>query len=197
MAYKLVKEVLDHAPEMTPAERLLLVCIAEECRGTNRIREIRSEVLQRRTGLGPRALRDAVGRLDTRGIKVRMRLSTDKHGKPVYAVPGRVCQWILPVFPPPAGCDCETCSAEGEPERLLPDEEEAQRQQAEPGLREGEPERRQTEPELPPNHPFRFPSGGTRAEMIEHCRTVNNHRTAVLARQRVSSGVPFEGTPSS
>jgi hypothetical protein len=197
MAYKLVKEVLDHAPDMTPAERLLLVCIAEECRGANRIREIPSEVLQRRTGLGGRGLRDTVGRLDARGIKVRLRLSVDKHGKPVYAVPGRVCQWILPEFPPPAGCACDTCSAEVEPGRLLPEEEEAPRQQAEPQLQEAEPQRRQAEPQLPPNHPFQFPSGGSRAEMIEHCRTVNTRRTAELARQRVSSGVPSKDTVSS
>lgn len=194
MAYKLVKEVLDHAPDMTPAERLVLVCIAEECRGANRIREIPSEVLQRRTGLGARGLRDACTRLDTRGIKVRLRLSVDKHGQPVYAVPGRVCQWILPEFTAPAGCDCETCSAEAEPGRLHPEKEEPELHQAEPQLQQGEPQRRQAEPQLPPNHPFQFPSGGGRAEMIEHCRSVNNHRTQTLARQRVSSGVPSKDT---
>lgn len=194
MAYKLVKEVLDHAPEMTPAERLVLVCIAEECRGNNRTREIPSEVLQRRTGLGARGLRDACTRLDARKIKVRVRLSVDHRGQPVYAVPGRVCQWILPVFDAPPGCVCETCSAEAEPGRLLPDEEEAQRQQAAPGLQEAEPQRRQAEPQLPPNHPFQFPSGGDRQAMIEHCRAVNTHKAQQLARQRVSSDVPLRDT---
>lgn len=197
MAYKLVKEVLDHAPDMTPAERLVLVCIAEECRGTNRTREIRSEVLQRRTCLGARGLREACARLESRGIKVRLRLSIDKHGQPVYAVPGRVCQWILPEFPPPKGCPCDTCSSEAESGRLLPDEEEPQRQQAEPGLREGEPQLRQAEPQLPPNHPYQFPSGGSRQDMINFARAVNTAKTQQLARQRVSSDVPLKGTPSS
>jgi hypothetical protein len=194
MAYKLVKEVLDHAPDMTPAERLLLVCIAEECRGTNRLREIASEVLQRRTGLGARGLRDACTRLEARGFKVRVRFSTDKHGQPVYAVPGRVCQWLLPVFDPPKGCDCETCSTEGEPGRLLPEEEEPQRRQAEPQLHEEEPQRRQAEPQLLPNHPFQFPSDGDRSAMIEHIRLINTRRTQELARQRMSSDVPLKGT---
>lgn len=194
MAYKLVKEVLDHAPDMTPAERLLLVCIAEECRGANRLREIRSEVLQRRTGLGARGLREVCARLEARGFKVRVRLSVDKHGQPVYAVPGRVCQWLLPVFEPPKGCDCEACSAEAEPERLLPDEEESQRQLAEPERQLAESQRRQAEPELPPNHPFQFPSGGDRSEMIEHIRLINTRRMQVLARQRMSSDVPLKGT---
>lgn len=195
MAYKLVKEVLDHAPDMTPAERLVLVCIAEECRGANRVREIPSEVLQRRTGLGARGLRDACTRLDSRGIKVRMRLSTDRNGQPVYAVPGRVCQWILPVFDAPKGCACDTCSDEVEPGLLHRQEEEPERQQAEPGLHEAEPQLRQAEPQLPPNHPFQFPSGGTREDMIAFARAVNTHKTQQLARQRVSSGVPLVSTP--
>lgn len=195
MAYKLVKEVLDHAPEMTPAERLLLVCIAEECRGANRLREITSEVLQRRTGLGPRGLRDVCTRLETRGFKVRVKLSTDHRGQPVYAVPGRVCQWLLPVFDAPKGCMCDTCSAEEESGRLLPDEEEAERRQAAPPLREEEPQRRQAEPPLPPNHPFQFPSDGDRQAMIDYMRLINTTKTQELARQRVSSGVPSKDTP--
>lgn len=51
MAYQLVQEVLDHAPPMTAAERLILVAIAEEIRSTtNRRCEIDTESLCRRTG---------------------------------------------------------------------------------------------------------------------------------------------------
>ena len=110
MAYELVAEVLDHAPEgLDPAERLVLLCIAEECRGSSRIRDIPAERIRRRTGLGDRGLRHVCERLAAAGLKVRVALSLDRHGKPVYALTGKVCRWILPPLPAPADCGCARC----------------------------------------------------------------------------------------
>lgn len=196
MAYELVQEVLDHAPEdLDPGARLVLVCIAEECRGGSRMREIPSERLQRRTGLGARGLRDACKRLEARGIKVRVAMSVDRHNKPVYAVPGRSCQWVLPPLAPPDGCMCMPCSHKEEAKRLLREEEERQLQQAEPQLQQTEPQRRQAEPQLPPNHPFPFPSGGTVTDIRAYARAVAAKAQRDPARRLPSSGVPFVGTP--
>lgn len=110
MAYELVAEVLDHAPAgLDPAERLVLLCIAEECRGNTRVRDIPAERIRRRTGLGERGLRHVCERLAAAGLKVRVALSLDRHGKPVYALTGKVCRWILPPLPIPDNCDCARC----------------------------------------------------------------------------------------
>lgn len=120
VAYELVKEVLDHAPaDLDPAARLILVCIAEECRGGSRMRDIPTETLNRRTGLGERGLRHALERLATAGIRVRVALAHDKHSRPLYALTGRVCRWVLPPFDAPAGCTCDTCSQGADP-KVLP-----------------------------------------------------------------------------
>lgn len=124
MAYELVEEVLDHAPpELDPGARLLLVCIAEECRGGARIRDIPAADLRRRTGLGERGLRHACDRLEAAGLKVRVALALDKHGRPVYALTGKVCRWVLPPMPKPANCPCARCV--GADVEGLPREEEA------------------------------------------------------------------------
>ena len=198
MAYELVREVFDHAPEMTPAERLLLVAIAEECRSSSRIREIPTEVLLRRTCLEPRGLRDAVARLDARGIKVRIALSLDRRGKPVYAVPGKPCRWILPPFPGKPGCRCIACSSKAEPQLPLQTEEEPERQQTELQRQQTELQLRQTEPQRRHLHTIPFPSGGDRQAMIEHIRAVTAQATAARhTGRKMSTGVPSEDTGSS
>ncbi|WKU03731.1 hypothetical protein [Micromonospora sp. HUAS LYJ1] len=117
MAYQLVQEVLDHAPPMTAAERLVLVAIAEEIRSTvARKCELDTESLCRRTGgLDPSKVRAALRRLKDREIEVRIALGTDRAGNPVYAYRGQVPRYQLPVFPPPPGCGCGDCRFQDEP----------------------------------------------------------------------------------
>lgn len=117
MAYQLVQEVLDHAPPMTAAERLVLVAIAEEIRSTVvRKCELDTEALCRRTGgLDPSKVRAALRRLKDRDIDVRVALGVDRAGKPVYAYRGQVPRYQLPVFPPPPGCGCRSCLFQDEP----------------------------------------------------------------------------------
>lgn len=110
MAYELVEDVLDHAPEgMSVAERLILVCIAEEARKGTRMAEIPQARLRKRTGLGEEGLKTAIRRLRDRGYEVRVPFAKDRHGKPIYAIPGRTCTYLVPAFDRPIGCDCRRC----------------------------------------------------------------------------------------
>lgn len=126
MAYDLVKEVLDHAPaDLDPTARLVLVCIAEECRGGSRMRDIPAEDICRRAGIEPRGLRHVCDRLKAAGLEVRVALGIDKRQRPVYALTGKVCRWILPPMPKPANCPCRRCE-EADTEVLLREEEDAE-----------------------------------------------------------------------
>lgn len=156
MAYELVEEVLDHAPAMTAAERLILVCIAEKARLPERAAKITGEELARRTGgsIGERGIRQALTRLAERGLEVRVPIGYDKHGGPVYAVPGRVRHFHVPHFrPAPGDCRCHGCRALDRAVFLSSNEAEAQFPLpiAEGG--EEEPQCRLAEPQ--------FPLGGT------------------------------------
>jgi len=109
--YQLVAEVLDHAPAgLDPAAVLLLLALAEDTRSVGEIREIPTETLCRRTRVDSRGLRHIVDRLRRAGIEVRVPIGTDRRGKPLYAVPGRAPQWVLPPLPGPPGCQCRTCA---------------------------------------------------------------------------------------
>ncbi|MDG4832402.1 hypothetical protein O7627_24285 [Solwaraspora sp. WMMD1047] len=110
MSYQLVAEVLDHAPPMTAAERLVLVAIAERARTATRECDLDTATLERRTGgLDPSNVRAALRRLAGRGIEVRVSLGTDRTGRPVYAFRGQVPRYRLPSLPVPPGCRCDTC----------------------------------------------------------------------------------------
>lgn len=112
MAYELVEEVFDHAPPMSPTERVILVCIAEKSRLPGRDAQISGEVLARRIGgeVGERGIRQALTRLAERGFEVRVPIAYDKRGEPLYAVPGRVRHFRVPHFrPAPADCACFGC----------------------------------------------------------------------------------------
>lgn len=110
MSYELVEDVLNHAPPMTAAERLLLVSIAERTRVRHQPWSIDSTVLYRYTGLSPRGFRDVLQRLAERGLDVRVPLGTGKNGSPYYAVPGVSPRYRLPMLEPPANCPCDRCT---------------------------------------------------------------------------------------
>ena len=110
MAYQLVAEVLDHAPaDLTPAERLALVAIAEWVRAGSRRCARPAGDLAARVGVSPESIGKVLLRLKRHGLEVRVAIGKDKHGEAVYAVPGRVSTFELPPLPAPAGCSCQTC----------------------------------------------------------------------------------------
>jgi hypothetical protein len=110
MAYELVTEVFDHAPDMTPAERCVLLAIAEKSRVYERAAAIDGAVMLRRCCVDERGLRHALVRLAERGLEVREPIGQDRLGRPVYAVPGRSRVFSLPHLTPAAGlCRCYRC----------------------------------------------------------------------------------------
>lgn len=115
MSYRQVAAVLDHAPaSLTPTEVLILVAIAEQLRGPGDTRQIGVDELARRSRLGKSALRDAITRLAGRGIRIRIPVGMDRHGRPLYAVPGIAPRWTVPDFQAPAGCGCQGCREGGD-----------------------------------------------------------------------------------
>ncbi|ANZ35320.1 hypothetical protein BBK82_03695 [Lentzea guizhouensis] len=115
MTWQLVEEVLDHAPaDLTPAETLLLVVIAEYCGADPRLdaRECDCSTadLARRMKLKINGVQEVLRRLaKERKLDVRVPLGEDKNGSPVYAFRGRVPRYRMPEFPAPEGCPCRTC----------------------------------------------------------------------------------------
>jgi hypothetical protein len=110
VSYQLVAEVLDHAPAMTAAERLVLVGIAERARTNTRECELDMPTLQRRAGgLDASNVRAALRRLAERGIEVRVAAGKDRRGRPVFAYRGQAPRYRLPSFPAPYGCRCDLC----------------------------------------------------------------------------------------
>ena len=107
MSHVLVSEVLDHAPaQLTALERLVLVVIAEAAQEVDRpgcpAREAYPSMatLARRTGSAPTSVRSALQRLAERGLEVRVPLTTDSAGRPVYAFRGRATRYRLPRMRP-------------------------------------------------------------------------------------------------
>lgn len=99
MGVRLIVEVLDHAPpDLTPAERLVLVVLAESANDTTREAWPGMEALTRRSGLTERGVRAALTRLAKRGHEVRVALGKDKNGRPVYSCPGKRTTYRLPRF---------------------------------------------------------------------------------------------------
>jgi hypothetical protein len=184
MAYELVAEVLDHAPaDLGPAERLVLICIAEECRGNTRVRDIAAETIRRRTGLGERGLRHACERLAAAGLKVRVALSIDRHGKPVYALTGKVCRWILPPFPIPDKCPCARC--EGADSQVLRNEgEDSEGRTPDGDVRTPDGKGNPAGRTGPPKPSIPFPSGADVITVREYARTVAATAAAARALER-------------
>jgi len=99
MGVRLIREVLDHAPaDLTPAERLLLVVLAENANDTTREAWPGMDVLAHRTGLTPDGVSKVLFRLARRGLEVRVPLCTDRRGRLVFAVRGRRTTYRLPGF---------------------------------------------------------------------------------------------------
>lgn len=100
MGYRLYRHVLDHAPaDLTSGERLLLLVIADDANDDTRLGRPGTDLLTHRTGMGARGLRSAFTRLAERGYELRVPITKDENGRPVYAVRGRRTTYRVPVFP--------------------------------------------------------------------------------------------------
>lgn len=108
MAVSLIVEVMDFATgsDLTPAERYILVTIAEQAHAETRRawqeyggNGKRRWVLHERVGLSETGLRTALQRLAGRGLEVRVALGTDARGRPFYAAHGHQTTYRLPVLP--------------------------------------------------------------------------------------------------
>jgi hypothetical protein len=99
VSIELIVEMLDHAPaELTPAERLLLVAIAEKANEQTRMSWPGMDTLTQRTGLGDRQVRRMLADLAARGYELRVPIGVDKHGMPVFASKGRRTVYRVPAF---------------------------------------------------------------------------------------------------
>ncbi|PZM89835.1 MAG: hypothetical protein DIU79_14900, partial [Actinobacteria bacterium] len=96
---KLVAEVLDYAPAtLSPAERLVLIVLAESANDKTREAWPSMDVITRRCGMSDRGVRAVFKRLAKRKLEVRVPLGKDKNGRPVYSHPGKRTTYRLPVF---------------------------------------------------------------------------------------------------
>lgn len=99
MGYRLVSEVLRHAPAyLDGSERTVLLAIAEDARDSTRISHCGRKPLLVASGLGPRGLRKVFERLARHGFEIRVPIGMDKLGRPLYAVPGQQSTYRVPVF---------------------------------------------------------------------------------------------------
>lgn len=105
MGVELIMDVLDHAPpDLTPAERLVLVIIAE--RASDQTREAWPggrdgwglPTIAVRAGLKTQSVQHIFHTLARRGLEVRMPIGQDRRGRPVYAHEGHQTSYRLPHF---------------------------------------------------------------------------------------------------
>lgn len=104
MGIRLVVAALDCPEDLTPAERLLLVALAEKADDTTRrVLWARGEdpraTLRRRTGQSESGLRKCFGRLAARGLDPRVPLGTDRRGRQVFSYEGTAVEFCLPLLP--------------------------------------------------------------------------------------------------
>jgi hypothetical protein len=101
VSIRLVVEVLDCAPDdLTPAERLVLVVLAECANDDTREGWPGMDKISRRTGLQPDSVRRVFQRLAKRGLEVRVPIGKDKRGRLVFAHEGAKTTYRIPRFAP-------------------------------------------------------------------------------------------------
>lgn len=104
MGFKLVDEVLDHAPAaLTMPERFLLVLLAKAARDETRTCWPGMDTLARQMGVTPRRVRQVLNQVARRGYEVRVPAGIDSHGRPTFACRGRATVYRLPIFDPGKG----------------------------------------------------------------------------------------------
>lgn len=89
MSGRIVGEILDHAPDdLTPAEMLVLIALADDARDRDRTARFHSSVasIAHRTRIKPGTVRNALSRLTARGlIRTRHKAKPGLHQEYVIA----------------------------------------------------------------------------------------------------------------
>ncbi|MER7363604.1 helix-turn-helix domain-containing protein [Nonomuraea wenchangensis] len=113
-------EVLDFAPaDLTPAQRLVLVVIAERAYDDTReawpggSEKWGLETIARRTGLKVDSVRKAIQQMARKGVEVRVPIKVGADGRPVYAHEGQQTTFRIPRFSHRADQDSPSKSEEG------------------------------------------------------------------------------------
>lgn len=100
MSIKLMVEVIDHGPaELTAQERWLLVCLAE--RANDETREAwpgHKDLLRRMRVCDWDGVAKVLRSLAAKGYEVRVPITTDRRGRPVYAASGHRSVYRIPRF---------------------------------------------------------------------------------------------------
>ncbi len=99
VGYRLYREVVNFAPaDLTSGELVVALIIADDAGEQTRRSWIKNEELCYRTRMKPSGVRDALGRLASRGLEFRVIHGYDKKGKPVYAARGHAVDYVVPDF---------------------------------------------------------------------------------------------------
>lgn len=105
MGIRLMIEVLDSAPaDLTPAQRLVLVVIAERAHDDTReawpggADKWGLDTIARRTGLKPESVRKAIQQMARKGVEIRVPIKMGADGRPVYAHEGQQTTFRIPRF---------------------------------------------------------------------------------------------------
>lgn len=121
MAYTLINEVVSYLGqddnELTPAERLVLMLVAD--RAHQQAREAWSGGtaewdLRKLSGLTARGLRDVLQRLAERGLELRVARGEDAKGRPLYAHRGVQTTYRLPALPEKGGTEVPPLDEKGD-----------------------------------------------------------------------------------
>lgn len=97
MAWQLVKEVFDSAPEwLGPTERLILLALAEWADATDRTCWRTAAELSLRVGISEEGVRKSIRKLASYGIDPRLPIAFKADGSPVFAYRGRATTFRIP-----------------------------------------------------------------------------------------------------
>jgi hypothetical protein len=98
VSYRLVQEVLDHAPPgLSYGERYLLLALAEWANDDNRECWYGPEAIMRRMRADSwDSVAKVLRGLASKGLEVRVPISTDRTGRPVFAVRGHKTTYRIP-----------------------------------------------------------------------------------------------------
>lgn len=101
MGYKLRREVRDRIPPglLTPAERLLILEIADQCNDQTRECWPGAALISTLTDLAPRSIQETLRRIGEKWIELRVVLGKSDKGTPIYAYPGRRTIYRFPPLP--------------------------------------------------------------------------------------------------
>lgn len=97
MAWQLVKEVFDSAPEwLGPTERLILLALAEWADANDRTCWRTAAELSARVGISEEGVRKSIRKLASYGIDPRLPVAFGANGAPIFAHKGRATTFRIP-----------------------------------------------------------------------------------------------------